>query len=162
MTGKVLEEPPSTCANGGHKRVAVLSFVSAIDPDGRLTLDLSTERQDGYREGLGDAWNAGLVRTCRPNAPEPARRAALELLQAKTPPTAILAMSDVIALGVLQAANELGIPVPAGLSVIGFDDSPAAALAHPPLTTVAQPHEEKGRLAAEWACQGDRTSRWRS
>jgi DNA-binding LacI/PurR family transcriptional regulator len=34
--------------------------------------------------------------------------------------------------------------------VVGFDDSPAATFATPALTTVAQPHEEKGRLAAEW------------
>src|SRR5262249_23937791 len=90
------------------------------------------------------------VRTCRPNAPEPARRAALELLDSENPPTAILAMSDVLALGALQAAAELGIAVPAQLSAVGFDDSPAAKLAVPPLTSVAQPHEEKGRLAAEW------------
>ena len=134
----------------GHTRVAVLSWVRALDAEGRLVLDLTTERLAGYREGLGAAWDERLVRVCRPNAPEPARRAALELLQDDTPPTAILAMSDVLALGVLQAADELGVAVPAGLSVVGFDDSPAAALAHPPLTTVAQPHEEKGRLAAEW------------
>jgi DNA-binding LacI/PurR family transcriptional regulator len=59
-------------------------------------------------------------------------------------------MSDVLALGALQAATELGIAVPAELSIVGFDDSPAAALARPTLTTVAQPHEEKGRLTAEW------------
>jgi DNA-binding LacI/PurR family transcriptional regulator len=134
----------------GHERVAILSFVSALDADERLALDLSTERLAGYREGLGAAWDEGLVRACRPNAPEPARLAALELLQGKTPPTAILAMSDVFALGVLQAADELDVAVPADLSVVGFDDGPAAALARPPLTTVAQPHEEKGRLAAEW------------
>ena len=53
-------------------------------------------------------------------------------------------MSDVLALGALQAAAELGIAVPAELSVVGFDDSPAATLATPTLTSVAQPHEEKG------------------
>jgi alanine racemase len=58
-------------------------------------------------------------------------------------------MSDVLALGALQAAVELGLAVPAELSLVGFDDSPAAALAAPPLTTVAQPHEEKGRVATE-------------
>jgi alanine racemase len=58
-------------------------------------------------------------------------------------------MSDVLAIGVLQAAAELAISVPAELSLVGFDDSPAAASATPPLTTVSQPHEEKGRVAME-------------
>jgi DNA-binding LacI/PurR family transcriptional regulator len=134
----------------GHRRIAVLSFVNALDAEGRLVLDLSVERLAGYKEGLGRVWDEGLVRMCRPNEPEPARLAALELLRAPAPPTAILAMSDVLAIGVLQAAAELGIAVPTELSLVGFDDSPAAVLATPPLTTVAQPHEEKGRLAAEW------------
>jgi DNA-binding LacI/PurR family transcriptional regulator len=133
----------------GHERIGVLSWVSALDRDGQLALDVSTERLGGYEEGLGAAWDESLVRICRPNAAEPARRAALDLLGSKRPPTAILAMSDVLALGALQAADEAGVGVPAELSVMGFDDSPAAALAHPPLSTVAQPHAEKGRLAAE-------------
>jgi DNA-binding LacI/PurR family transcriptional regulator len=134
----------------GHVHVAVLSFIRALDPEGRLALELSTERLNGYRDGLGTAWDERLVRTCRPNATRPARRAALDLLESENRPTAILAMSDVLAIGALQAAAELGIAVPAELSVVGFDDSPAATLATPALTSVAQPHEEKGRLAAEW------------
>jgi len=134
----------------GHERVAVLSFVSALDAEGTLALDLTTERLAGYREGLGSLWDDALVGIARPNAPEPARRAALELLGSDRPPTAILAMSDILAIGALQAAAELGVSVPSDLSLVGFDDSPAAALASPALTTVAQPHEEKGRLAAEW------------
>jgi DNA-binding LacI/PurR family transcriptional regulator len=134
----------------GHTRVGVLSFVTALDPEGTLGLFLSTERLAGYREGLEGAWDEDLVRACRPNAPEPARRAALELLQADTRPTAILAMSDVLARGALQAAADLGVAVPAELSIVGFDDSPAATLGTPALTTVAQPHAEKGRVAAEW------------
>jgi DNA-binding LacI/PurR family transcriptional regulator len=134
----------------GHERVGVLAFVSALDTEGELALDLSFERLAGYRDGLGSAWDERAVRTCRPNAPEPARRAALELLRSERPPSAILAMSDVLALGALQAAAEVGVKVPAELSLVGFDDSPAAALATPALTTVAQPHEEKGRLAAQW------------
>jgi DNA-binding LacI/PurR family transcriptional regulator len=148
----------------GHERVAVLSFVSALDTEGRLALDLSAERLAGYKEGLGPAWEDGAVRTCRRNALEPARIAALDLLRSETRPTAILAMSDVLALGALQAAAELGVAVPAELSLVGFDDSPAAALATPALTTVAQPHEEKGRLAARWlidAIERGRTFRGR-
>jgi DNA-binding LacI/PurR family transcriptional regulator len=134
----------------GHERVGVLSFVAALGPGGALELDLSGERLGGYKEGLGDAWDGTLVRTVRPNAPEPAREATGELLRLPDPPTAILAMSDILAIGALEAAAEHGIAVPEGLSVVGFDDSPVALHATPPLTTVAQPHEEKGRLAAQW------------
>ena len=134
----------------GHERVAVLSFVTALGPGDAHRLDLSVERLEGYEQGLGDAWSPALVRTCRPNAVEPARDATIGLLRATEPPTAILAMSDVLALGALQAAAGLGVSVPRELSVVGFDDSAAAAHASPPLTTVAQPQEEKGRLAARW------------
>lgn len=134
----------------GHERVAVLSFVTALGPGGSLELDLSAERLEGYKEGLAEAWDAGLVRTVRPNAQEPARDATGELLRAPDPPTAILAMSDILAIGALEAAAEEGVAVPEELSVVGFDDSPVALHATPPLTTVAQPHEEKGRLAAQW------------
>jgi DNA-binding LacI/PurR family transcriptional regulator len=133
----------------GHERVAVLSFVTSLEPGGALELDLTVERLAGYEEGLGDVWDPALVRTCRPNALGPAREATLELLRDARPPTAILAMSDILAFGALEAAEELGVSVPSELSVVGFDDSPGAAHAMPPLTTVAQPHEEKGRLAAE-------------
>jgi DNA-binding LacI/PurR family transcriptional regulator len=134
----------------GHERVAVLSFTTALDPHGKLELDLSVERLAGYEEGLGEAWDPSLVRVCRPNAPEPAREATLELLRDPEPPTAILAMTDTLAVGALQAAAELGVSVPADLSVVGFDDSPVAEHTTPPLTTVAQPQQEKGRLAAQW------------
>jgi DNA-binding LacI/PurR family transcriptional regulator len=133
----------------GHERVAVLSFVTTLEPGSALQLDITVERLAGYEDGLGDAWDPALVRTCRPNAPEPARAATLELLREPTPPTAILAMSDILAFGALEAAGEHGVPVPSKLSVVGFDDTPGAAHANPPLTTVAQPHQEKGRLAAE-------------
>jgi DNA-binding LacI/PurR family transcriptional regulator len=133
----------------GHERVAVLSFVTTLEPGSTLQLDITVERLAGYEDGLGDAWDPALVRTCRPNAPEPARAATLELLREPTPPTGILAMSDILAFGALEAAGEHGVPVPSKLSVVGFDDTPGAAHATPPLTTVAQPHEEKGRLAAE-------------
>ena len=134
----------------GHERVAVLSFITALDPAGTLELDLSVERLEGYAEGLGEVWDPALVRTCRPNAAEPARKATIDLLRATDSPTAILAMSDILALGALDGAVEAGVSVPSELSVVGFDDSPAAPHATPPLTTVAQPQEEKGRLAARW------------
>lgn len=53
-------------------------------------------------------------------------------------PTAIFAANDDVALGVLRAAHDLGIGVPSGLSVVGFDDSPHTAYTIPPLTTIRQ------------------------
>jgi alanine racemase len=59
-------------------------------------------------------------------------------------PTAVLAMSDAMAIGVMGAARELGLRVPDDLSVVGFDDVDLAAHVDPPLTTVHQPIRQKG------------------
>jgi DNA-binding LacI/PurR family transcriptional regulator len=64
-------------------------------------------------------------------------------------PTAVLAMSDELAIGTLEAARDAGLDVPGDLSVVGFDDIPAAAHASPPLTTVHQPLRRKGELAGK-------------
>jgi len=66
-------------------------------------------------------------------------QAAIRLLREPERPTAILCGSDVLALGVLAAAADLGIPVPQELSVVGFDNLNLAALWRPSLTTVSQP-----------------------
>ncbi len=63
-------------------------------------------------------------------------------------PTAILAMSDALAIGVMWAAREIGLHVPEDLSVVGFDDLEMAPHSYPPLTTVHQPIRGKGEEAA--------------
>lgn len=62
-------------------------------------------------------------------------------------PTAVLAMSDVMAVGAISAAGRLGLHVPADLSVVGFDDIELASHVQPPLTTVHQPVRRKGEEA---------------
>lgn len=74
---------------------------------------------------------------------------AHRLLSRRNPPTAVFASNDDMALGVLAAAQRLGMQVPADLSIVGFDDSPAASLVWPPLTTVRQPLAEMARVAVE-------------
>jgi LacI family transcriptional regulator, galactose operon repressor len=54
-------------------------------------------------------------------------------------PTAIFTSSDQQAIGCLRAANDLGIPIPAGLSIVGFHGIPLSNLITPRLTTVVQP-----------------------
>ena len=73
---------------------------------------------------------------------------AQHLLSLQSPPTAIVAGNDQIAIAALQAARDFGIAVPAQLSVIGFDDIPDAAMTRPGLTTVKQPLREVGTAAA--------------
>ena len=59
-------------------------------------------------------------------------------------PTAVLAMSDALAIGAMRAAREEGLRIPDDLSVVGFDDIDLAAHVDPPLTTVHQPIRQKG------------------
>lgn len=65
-------------------------------------------------------------------------------------PTAVFAANDMIALGVLEAAEDLGLRVPEVLSVVGYDDIRYASLPRIQLTTVAQPTQEMGRIATEY------------
>lgn len=75
--------------------------------------------------------------------------AAHRLFSRRNRPSAIFASNDDMALGVLAAAQRLGLAVPGDLSIAGFDDSPAAGLVWPPLTTVRQPTYEMARVAVE-------------
>ena len=68
-------------------------------------------------------------------------------------PTAIVAMSDIIAIGAMKAAQAGDVRMPEELSIVGFDDIPLAGLIHPTLTTVTQPLNRKGSLAAKLLVQ---------
>ncbi len=72
-----------------------------------------------------------------------------KLLERKERFTALLAYNDISAIGAIRAFQEAGLKVPDDVSVIGFDDIPAAAFNHPSLTTVRQPLQRMGELAVE-------------
>jgi DNA-binding LacI/PurR family transcriptional regulator len=78
-----------------------------------------------------------------------ARAATARLLQGSRRPTAIVYTSDSLALAGLGVANDLGLAVPADVSIAGFDDSPLASLSSPPLTTVRVDYAEFGEAAAD-------------
>lgn len=78
-------------------------------------------------------------------------KAGISLLEADIRPDAIVAMADIIAIGVCRAAQERGVKVPEEISVAGFDDISYGRFFQPALTTVHQPSAEKGRLAAALA-----------
>ncbi|MET7864869.1 LacI family DNA-binding transcriptional regulator [Micromonospora taraxaci] len=144
----------------GHRRIGVISFALARDSETTVVpagLDAPTgyvanrARLDGYRDALGPALGDGggaiVVVAARGVEEADGAAAAVPLLDHAEPPTAILAMSDRLALGVIAEATRRGIDVPGDLSVVGFDDVPAASAADPALTTVRQPHARKGAEA---------------
>ncbi len=143
----------------GHEDFGVVSVELALDVrsgladtgrQAKATYQTGRRRLRGYRSAITEAgfsWETVPVYECVENLLDEGRRAGEALLSQETRPTAILAMSDQLALGVLEAAEKRGLSVPRDLSVVGFDDVPEAARADPPLTTVWQPHVEKGLRA---------------
>ena len=72
-----------------------------------------------------------------------------QLLARKRPFTAVFAYNDISAIGAIWAFREAGLRVPQDVSVVGFDDIPSAAFANPSLTTVRQPLQRMGQIAAQ-------------
>jgi DNA-binding LacI/PurR family transcriptional regulator len=121
-----------------------------VDRQEASTYSLTRSRLRGYAtaiEAAGLSWEDVPVLEHFENVPEKGQKAAESLLGQEPRPTAILALSDQLALGALDAVHRLGLSVPEDVSVVGFDDVPDAARAIPPLTSVHQPHVEKGLLA---------------
>ena len=144
----------------GHERFGVVSFsIAAADRAPGIadshrqrsaTLRVTRARLAGYEaalEAAGLPWKEVPVYECFGSSKALGREAADALLSWDPPLTAILALSDQLALGVIEAAKERGLSVPEDLSVAGFDDVPEAVTSRPPLTTVHQDHTKKGELA---------------
>ena len=125
----------------GHRRIG---FISGFED--WLS---SSDRLAGHLAALSEAGLLGDPRLHRHG--EPAIHTGLlaggELLDLPDRPTAIACFNDKIAVGVLQAAADRGLRVPADLSVTGFDDSEISRATSPMLTTVRQPLDEMGRIA---------------
>lgn len=127
-----------------------VSGLVGADRQAATTFLASGQRLRGYADAVepsGIPWESVPVYECAENVLEEGRAAARTILAPGDGPTAILATSDLLAFGVMEAAAEMGLCVPDALSVVGFDDVPEAARTNPPLTTVHQPHLEKGLKA---------------
>jgi len=126
----------------GHRRIGYIGNQYGLQAD--------TERYAGYRQILEEAdlgFQPELV-VHSAGAPEGGMRAMERLLALPEPPTAIFCYNDMMALGALRAAREHGFLVPRDLSVVGLDDLFLASYTDPPLTTVQQPKQQMGCLAA--------------
>ena len=120
----------------GHKRVGIIA--------GASVLDSKDDRKLGFVKELDD--KAEIVWQVR--TPFSIDLAAdVVALLAKRNVSAVMCGNDMIAIGVLRAARQLGIAVPDDLSVVGFDDIPWASIVTPALTTVNQPVSEMAAAA---------------
>ncbi|WP_219815446.1 LacI family DNA-binding transcriptional regulator [Arthrobacter sp. B0490] len=117
----------------GHTRIAAIS--------GPEDMMCSLARIDGYRSAMNMASlpiDPSFIRFGNFHV-DGGRDHAFSLLRGPRPPTAIFAGSDLQALGVLDAARQIGLRVPEELSIVGYDDLPVAQWSSPALTTVHQP-----------------------
>ncbi len=127
----------------GHSKIATIS--------GALRSQVAIDRLEGYIKSL-EKNNIKKRKEYIQHGDfgrDSARKATEELIKLKTPPTAIFAASDEMAVGAIEVCIENGIRIPKDISVIGFDDNQFATRYSPvPLTTIRQPLQDMANLAA--------------
>ncbi len=135
----------------GHRRIAFLT--GPVRTVNRL------RRLDGYRRALGHAgiqveerliWEKPLASGFGDTEGiELGRQGVNELLSRDHPPTGLIAINDMYALGAYAGARDLGLRIPGDLSIVGIDDIVLAQVIDPPLTTVRQPLAQMAAAAVE-------------
>ena len=135
-------EATSYLIDRGHRRIACVQGLARTSPN--------SERVRGYKVALknhGIAGDDALIVGSSFGEENGYVHAKLLLKRSKAI-TAILALSNLIALGILRALAEEGLRVPGDISMICFDDQPYCAYLNPPLTTINQDNEQMGQIAA--------------
>ncbi|QNN82329.1 LacI family DNA-binding transcriptional regulator [Brachybacterium sp. Z12] len=126
----------------GHRRLAHVTLSTRPGPAMRRVGFLAEAERQGLREG---------VQVIGPGSAPEGIELLLRALRRGDPdaPTAVFAANDIAAVEVLHRAADLGVQVPAQLSVVGYDSSAVALTVRPHLTSVNQPRQEMGKLAAQ-------------
>jgi LacI family transcriptional regulator len=126
----------------GHTRIGCITGPNQLTPSG--------QRLEGYNKALKEkriTFESELIETGDFKS-QSGGECLIRLMQKDKPPTAIFACNDIMAIGALAAARQLGIDVPNRLSLVGFDDIAMASMVVPSLTTIAQPKRELGETGA--------------
>lgn len=126
----------------GHQRIGYIH--------GENSYHVASLRFEGYRKALNDAgldFDPSLVQFPNTWFEEGGYDSAKIFMKLSNPPTAIFCANDELAIGALEAIKELGLRVPEDVSLVGYDDRQEAIHKRPPLTTVALPFYEMGKLA---------------
>lgn len=131
----------------GHVRIGCISGPSLLRP--------SAGRVHGYVQALAEAGVESDPSLIIPGdfRPQSGYEITQQLLELDSPPSAIFACNDMMAMGALYATHEAGLRTPEDVSVVGFDDIELASFTVPRLTTIAQPSHEMGFLAVELLTQ---------
>jgi DNA-binding LacI/PurR family transcriptional regulator len=145
----------------GHRRIGAVTLPIGgrergdrpIEPGEVPAHRVTRGRLEGFREAVARGAARLIAREAAFNDRAQGEAAAGALLDAPERPTALLCMSDELAIGALRAAAARGLAVPGELSVTGWDDTAEAARADPPLTTVRQSLRDHGRVCAELAAR---------
>jgi DNA-binding LacI/PurR family transcriptional regulator len=127
----------------GHQRIGFIA--------GAARPQLSQTREDVYREQIlraGLPLDETLIRHCGHHMAN-GYIETQALLDLSSPPTAIWAINDLLAVSAMRAIQEHGLRIPEDVALAGFDDIVFSRQLYPPLTTVHMPAEEMGRRAAE-------------
>lgn len=135
----------------GHQHLLLLAFETLPDHSNDPYFGVGYRRAHSYQRAFAEyhaSWDAKWLKPTVSTI-EGGAQSFEDIWEQGLRPTAILAVSDAMAIGAIKAALRHGIRIPEELEVIGFDDVPLAALIKPALSTVRQPIVEKGRVAAE-------------
>ncbi len=128
----------------GHRRIACITGPSS-------SITPSADRMPGYRQALeemGIPFHEELVCLGDFHA-RTGMEITEQLLKLPSPPTAIFACNDLMALGALRAVNKAGLRVPEDLSIVGFDNIDLTNYTNPPLTTISQEQSHLGVMATK-------------
>ena len=123
----------------GHRRIAHIAGYGAVGELRRRSFEAAMRAHGPSAEGVVEFSDM---------TEEGGHRAAVRLLSRPDRPTAVFAVNDIACLGVLSAADDLGLRVPRDLSVVGYDNTSTSRLRHLWLTTVDNAAHEVGRRAA--------------
>lgn len=142
----------------GHRKLAVLCVKPETKPRAESQRSIVREKRlSGFSRALEeyglslDAPDVKVIET--EGSLDGGKRAGDLLLSSDDRPDAIVAMADIVALGVYASARRYGIGIPEQLSVAGFDDIAQSQYFQPALTTIHQPAKQKGQKAASMAIE---------
>lgn len=127
----------------GYGSIAYMGFGKASNYENRA-------RVRGYRQGLEKIVEPPIYLLAEGEDQFSAgRRSADQFLDMRRRPQAVIAYTDIMALGFMNRLHDCGVSIPGDVAVVGFDDRPCASLCWPRLTTIAQPNRAAGRVMAE-------------